>query len=80
MSKFKVGDRVIAIDLVDGTSTLKGKIGTVIAKPSLSSYDVSVEFDESFLAGHNGDGIGKLGHCRYGFNREFKLLERDWDE
>ncbi len=54
-SNFSIGDRVIYIN-----RALKG---TVISKDL--GYLLVVEFDEPITLGHNCEGAGKLGHCRY---------------
>lgn len=74
-NRFEIGDRVIAIGRVDGKD-LTGKIGTVIYTNSESSmHELCVEFDDSFLGGHNGNGDGKDGHCRFGLFEEFELYD-----
>lgn len=72
--KFKVGDRVRAINIVDGIC-LKGKRGTVVDVVDLrdASYDLCVEFDEAFPQGHTGpDGKYNRNCCRWGHNNEFE--------
>lgn len=71
---FKVGDRVRAIDTVDGVC-LKGKCGTVVELcPNSSIYDLCVEFDEAFPAGHRGpDDKYGFGRCRWGKRDEFEF-------
>lgn len=66
---FRVGDRVIAIEAVDGKRELVGKSGTVIYL--MGSTTVSVDFDESFRGGHSEDGRGRAGHCRHGHYSSF---------
>lgn len=71
---FKVGDRVRAIDTVDGVC-LKDKCGTVVEVVDLwdAAYDLCVEFDEAFPEGHRGpDGKHGFGRCRWGHNNEFE--------
>ena len=68
--KFKIGDRVRVKNCFDGIN-LKGKIGTVIRKGKRCDY--GVEFDEPIeLVGHSCDGMGKRGHCRYGYESELE--------
>lgn len=56
---FRVGDRVVAVEAVDGKHELIGKSGTVIF---LSGSDiVSVEFDEPFRGATANTGAAKMG-------------------
>lgn len=73
--KFKVGDRVRAIDCVDGRK-LAGQTGTVIdISGCFGDYDIGVEFDNLVpIWGHSCDGKGNVGHCRWGYEREFELI------
>lgn len=63
MSKFKIGDRVIANCNYEGYSTKnkKGKVIDIITHV----YDVAVEFDEAIENCHAAAGVGKDGHCLY---------------
>ena len=75
----KVGDKVEIIDKLD-RAPLKGWKGRII---HLGDREVvGVEFENKIpnLEGHNCDGRGKEGHCRYGFLHEIKLLPEDWDD
>ena len=73
--KFKVGDRVRAINKVDGVDLI-GKCGTVVGvKDGLWSVRLGVEFDEPFPDGHDGNGRGKRGHCRFGYVCDFELIQ-----
>lgn len=75
--KFKVGDRVRAINKVDGVDLI-GRCGTVVSDNNgFFSVRIGVEFDESFPGGHACCGKGKLGHCRYGGESEFELISRE---
>lgn len=67
--KFKVGDRVRAIGSVDDLD-LTEKTGTV---KRIHNSIIGVEFDEYF-SGHDLDGYGKDGYCRWGSESEFELL------
>lgn len=67
---FRVGDRVIAVQPVDGLRGLIGQTGTVV---EITHQSVGVEFDEAFLNGHSCRRNGKDGHCRYGKEKEFEL-------
>ena len=71
---FCVGDRVRAVDAVDGYTNLIGVSGTVV---HVRSDDmIGVEFDVRFHNGHGANGFGKPGFCRYGSPWAF---ERDTD-
>lgn len=75
--KFKVGDRVRAINKVDGVDLI-GKCGTVVSvKDGLLSVRLGVEFDEPFPDGHDGNGRGKRCYCRfgYGYVYDFELIQ-----
>lgn len=78
MSKFKIGERVIATKAVAGNTDCIGKASTVIIHGS--HFDLGVQFDERILEGHNCEGKGKSGYCRFGHDDEFELIESDWDE
>lgn len=74
MSKFKVGDRVRAIHLVDNLP-LTGKSGTVVAiLPLPADYQLAVEFDDN-ISGLTCLGLTLNGHGRYGYDHEFELVE-----
>ena len=75
---FRVGDRVIAIEAVDGKHELIGKSGTVIYLRG--STVVSVDFDESFSGGHNEGGRGRDGHCRHDRYSSFDFEPTDMPE
>lgn len=75
---FRVGDRVIAIEAVDGKRELVGKSGTVIHL--MGSTVVSVDFDEPFRGGHSEDGRGRAGHCRHGRYSSFDFEPTDMPE
>lgn len=75
---FRVGDRVIAIEAVDGRRDLVGKSGIVIQLRG--STVVSVDFDESFSGGHNEGGRGRDGHCRHGYYSSFDFEPTDMPE
>lgn len=77
MSKFSVGDRVIAVSSVANFDILIGKIGTVIGVFDGSYNPLAVEFDEKFTGGHDAAGRGKPGHCRYGKYSQFELYEEN---
>ncbi len=71
MSKFKIGDRVKAIKNVEGVD-FTDKFGKVIA---VESKRIGIEFEEYFSLGHDCDGKGKSGHCRWTDNpSEVKLV------
>jgi hypothetical protein len=58
--RFKMGDRVVAIDTIDGLS-LKGMAGTIIC---IDHNSVGIEFDDEFPDGHDCIG-GRYGYCRW---------------
>ena len=68
---FRIGDRVVAVESVDGMAELTGKAGRVIWL--LGSTVVSVEFDNPFRRGHSENGRGKDGHCRHGHWTSFEF-------
>ena len=74
MSKFAIGDRVVAITHVDGMRGLEGKTGTVVGV-HIGGFDVAVEFDEAFVSGHNCQGLSKNDHGRFGYDDNFELLK-----
>lgn len=67
--KYKIGDKVRVKKSLDGIN-LKGKIGKVIAMGE--HYDYGIEFDKPIAKGHNCDGRGKCGCCRWGYERELE--------
>jgi len=72
--EFNIGDRVIYTYkecYVNGMAKLNGLIGTVIC---FDDEFVGVEFDEDF-GGHNCDGEGKSGHCRYLDPPELEIID-----
>lgn len=62
---FKIGDKVIAIDIISHND-LRDCRGTVVGllNDSECSY-VAVEFDDKIEAGHDCNGQGQKGHCWY---------------
>lgn len=74
---FCVGDRVRAVDDVDGYANLIGVSGTVVHVRDDNM--IGVEFDVRFRNGHSANGLGKQGFCRYGdpevFERETDVTE-----
>lgn len=69
-SKFKIGDRVKAIEAVDGNLATLGKVGTVAI---VSGMQIGVIFDED-VKGHSLDGKAKQGYG-YNCNRGGESLE-----
>lgn len=59
--KWKVGDRVVVVESKRGSKGIKGTI--FYANSNKKEY--GVEFDESIVGCHNGDGKHKDGHCWY---------------
>lgn len=77
MSKFKVGDRVVGIDIVDGKD-IRGKAGIV---KHINEYNnLAVEFDD-YIDGHSCQsyfkGSIKKGHGWWCSDRHLKL-EENW--
>lgn len=70
MSKFKVGDRVRVT--IDYSNIEKESIGTIIDE---HVYPF-VEFDEPVNFGHDGDGLGKDGHCWAIASNDLELVSR----
>lgn len=67
--KYKLGDRVTAIDDFMGKK-LKGEKGRII---EVMGFGVSVEFDNN-IEGHSCGGRGKEGHC---WSVSYKTIEID---
>ena len=59
MPKFKIGDRVKCVCVVDGNKLVVGKIGTIV---EIDCGLVGVEFDE-WIHGHGCNHAGKIGYC-----------------
>ena len=75
---FRVGDRVIAIDSVDGYANLVGKTGTVVhVRPSSNDWNIGVEFDEEFTGGHDCHKKARAGRGRYGDASAFQIYEEE---
>ena len=72
---YKIGDRIKVKYEFDGVD-LTDEIGTIIKLGNNNNNQVCVEFDNEFEEGHNGDGIGKSGHCRWGNEDEFILFKK----
>ena len=75
---FKIGDRVVAVEAVDGRGDLIGKAGTVVDINSNFYAPIGVEFDSIFDGGHDCKGHGILGRCRYGEETSF-IFEAECD-
>lgn len=73
---FRVGDRVIAIDSVDGYDNLVGKTGTVVHIRS-GFANIGVEFDEEFTGGHDCHRKARAGRGRYGEVSSFQIYEEE---
>ena len=68
MSKFKIGDRVKYVGLIQG---LKGKVGTVVSVTNYTSYSKwGVVFDEHLPFCHSLSGL-----CAYGYGRWCECAE-----
>lgn len=64
MAKFKIGDRVKAVNECDENHKIVGKIGTVIAIEDFGTSAIGVEFDDKVGFGtHTCHGKGKNYHC-----------------
>lgn len=61
MSKFKVGDRVIAVKAPDGNKDLVGKTGTIKVFGVYDSLPYGVDFDD-FTKGHECSGEARADH------------------
>lgn len=59
MAKFKIGDRVKCVCVVDKNIILLNKIGTII---EIDCGLIGVEFDE-WIHGHGCNHKGKIGYC-----------------
>lgn len=59
MGKFKIGDRVKCVCVVDKNTILLNKIGTII---EIDCGLIGVEFDE-WIHGHGCNHKGKIGYC-----------------
>lgn len=64
MERFKIGDRVKAVEQWDGNYSIVGKIGTVVVISGIYRANLGVEFDDTIgYGGHSCNGKGKDGHC-----------------
>lgn len=78
--EFEIGDRVIAIDTIDDLN-MGGMIGTIVCIDYHTSLKWGIEFDDEFDQGHDCDGYGEDGKCRYARDGEIQLLSCDeWVE
>lgn len=71
--KFKIGDRVRAIKRCDELNLI-GYEG-VVKCVSTGRCAIGVEFDKYFTYGHNLDGRGKKGHCRWCEESSLELIK-----
>ena len=63
MAKFKIGDRVRAVNEYDDNENIVGKIGTVISVYNDTDF-IGVEFDDEIgFCGHTCGGRGKYKRC-----------------
>ena len=75
LSKYKIGDRVVAVNPIDGNIHVVGLTGTILHK---GEDNVCIAFDESFPEGHDGDGTRPSGRCRFCYDgNEIKLVPKD---
>lgn len=75
IKEFKVGDRVLAQSAISGYSSLQGRLGTIICISGRGN--LGIEFDDEFVGGHNCNGEGRYGHCRYTAPKDTVLLIED---
>ena len=75
--QFKVRDRVKVIQASSGARDILGLEGKVIRMDTNmgANQPVVVEFDNVIQNGHDGDGIGKPGHCWYMDSHELENIE-----
>lgn len=80
--KLKVGDRVKVTHPkgFSGVTYLHKWIGTIKRIESFYCWDVLVEFDKEFIAGHDGGGRLNSERGRWGFLEELSLANEDWDD
>lgn len=74
VSKFKVGDRVVGVNVGEAYSGLKGTIIKIDCHDSIPNL---VEWDEERGVFHSGGGCGKHNHCYWVCNNSIKLIEND---
>lgn len=76
---FKVGDRVrfwkniSSLQLSYGEKNLPGKTGTVI---DIAGYFIGVQFDYPIEKGHDCNGLGENGKCRYVFEQKLEPITK----
>lgn len=58
---FKIGDRVVCGGDVYGGYSTRGECGVVIDDTNNSA--ILIQFDNLIPGSHNGNGLGKCGHC-----------------
>lgn len=68
-----VGTRVRCVSQFAWCDECVGLTGTIIQVRSYSHNDVLVEFDTEFPSGHDGEGLGAPGRCRYGSYVDLEL-------
>lgn len=67
--EFKIGDRVVCLGEVNGGYSTRGECGVVI---NISDLPL-IQFDNPIAGAHNGNGLGKYGHCLWVFTDRLKL-------
>ncbi len=73
MSKFKIGDRVRAIGMIDHVN-LTGMTGMVVSFGA-GSHNIGVQFDDQFSDGHRCNGASFYGRGRYAAKFELEFEE-----
>ena len=74
--EFEIGDRVIAIDTIDDLD-MGGMVCNIVCIDVHTSLKWGIEFDDEFDEGHDCDGYGTDGRCRYARDGEIQLLSDD---
>ena len=76
---YKIGDRIKVMYEVDGIN-LTDAVGTIIKISGTTLFDhvhsIGIQFDEKIEEGHDCDGAGKHGYCRYASKFEIVLLKK----
>lgn len=74
--KFRIGDRVVAINAVDGNTGVLNKVGTVTIVNAHSTYSYGIVFDK-FVGGHSLDGSSDVeyGHGWWCEEKDLQLCE-----
>lgn len=73
LEDIRLGDRVVVKNQFC-CCDLAGEVGTVI-DVNPPGYQIGVEFDNEFLAGHSCNGKARNGHGRFGYADEVELYQ-----